>query len=116
MKKLIVCYFASIGSLLGFMVAINMNQIPLAVIMVALFVACMLWFTDIARQKAKRGRHRSDQAKRPQEFYSIDIPLDDEPEDKPAAAVRPGSRPSVTYLEMKTFQERGRMNDFQKEA
>lgn len=103
MKKFIVCYFASIGSLLGFMMASNMNQIPLAVIMGALFAGCLLWFTEITRQKRKR--RRSDRKEKPQEFYRIDIPLDDEPEDKPAGSVRPGSRPSATYAQMKAMQE-----------
>lgn len=100
MKKIIVCYFASVGSLLCFMLALNMNQIPVAVLMAALFVGCMLWFTELTRLM-KRKRRRSDREDIPQETYRIDIPLDDEPEDKPVGNVRPGSRPSATYAQMK---------------
>lgn len=104
MKKIIVCYFASMGSLLGFILGLSTNMIPFAVIMVAAFTGCLLWFCDIARQWNAR-RRRSDRASKPREVYNIDIPLDDDPEDKPAAAVRPGSRPSATYAQMKAMQE-----------
>lgn len=104
MKKIIVCYFASVGFLLGFTLALNMNQIPVAVLMGALFVGCMLWFTELTRLM-KRKRRRSEREDTPQETYRIDIPLDDEPEDKPAGSVRPGSCPSATYAQMKATQE-----------
>lgn len=104
MKKIIVCYFTTVGFLLGFTLALNMNQIPVAVLMGALFVGCMLWFTELTRLM-KRKRRRSEREDIPQEFYRIDIPLDDDPDDKPAGSVQPGSRPSATYIEMKAMQE-----------
>ncbi|WP_407382828.1 hypothetical protein [Ruminococcus sp.] len=101
-KKIIVCYFASIVSLLGFTMALNTDQIPIAVLMAAISAGCMVWFTDMMRHKRKPRRVvREDE---PQN-YRIDIPLDDEPEDETAGGVRPGSRQSVTYDQMKAAQE-----------
>lgn len=105
MKKILVCYFASIVSLLIFMVARDMNLIPLCVVMFAAFTACLLWFADIMRQWNARKRRSERVNHEVQEFYSIDIPLDDKPEDKPAGGVHTGSRPSVTYAQMKAMQE-----------
>lgn len=104
MKKIIVCYFASVGSLATCVTALNTNLIPLAVIMAAAFTGCLLWFCDITRQWNAR-RRRADRTSKPREIYSIDIPLDDDPEDKPVGSVRPGSRPSAAYEQMKAMQE-----------
>lgn len=98
MKKIIICYFSSIGSLLVFMLAINMNQILLAVIMFALFTICLLWFSEITQKKKKHSR--SAQVGKEQETYRIDIPIDDVGKKQEAGNVRPGSRPSDTYLKM----------------
>lgn len=83
MRKIIINWFASAASLLIFALALNADQIPLAVLAAIAFVACLLWFTDIIRQIDSRSRRSKRKEPEPQEFYSIDIPLDD-PEDKPA--------------------------------
>ena len=117
MKKIIICYFASVGTLLGFTFAINANMIPFAVVMVAAFFGCMLWFCDIMRQISARKRaRRSEREDAVQEHYSIDIPLDDEPEEKPVSTVRPGSRPSVTYYAMRSFEEGVKLNDVRRSS
>lgn len=125
MKKIIVCYFASMGSLLGFILGLSTNMIPFAVIMVAAFTGCLLWFCDIARQW-NAMRRRSDRASKPREVYNIDIPLDDDPEDKPAedapeayvisgsGNVHTGMYPSEDYFKM--LSKGGSYSDIRREA
>ena len=111
MKKIIINYFASLTAALLFALAVNMNLVPLAVVMACALAACLLWFTDIIRQRSARARRaaRAEHRGAEEEYYSIDIPLDDEDQslaaDKPepveiSSFIRPGSRPSDKYLQM----------------
>lgn len=111
MRKIIINWFASAASLLIFALALNTNAIPLAVLAALIFAVNLLWFTDIIRERSARARRaaRAEHRGAEEEYYSIDIPLDDEDQnlaaDKPEAVeissfIRPGSRPSDKYLQM----------------
>ena len=111
MKKIIINWFASAASLLIFALALNADQIPLAVLAALIFAVCLVWFTEIVRQIDSRSRRSERREPEPQELYSIDIPLDD-PEDKPAedapeayvisgsGNVHTGMYPSEDYFKM----------------
>jgi len=96
MKKIIICYFASVGALICFTAAVCSNNVPIMIATAGMFAGCVIWFTDIMRQISQRKERRKEPCK-VREFYSIDIPLDD---DIKKGNVRPGSRPSEMYLKM----------------
>lgn len=98
MKKIIISYFASIGTLMGFMLACTINHAPLMVLTVCMFAGSMIWFTDIVKKIYHRKNRRSTTTRKVREFYSIDIPLDDV--DIKKGNVHPGSRPSEMYIKM----------------
>ena len=125
MRKIIINWFASAASLLIFALALNINAIPLAVLAAIAFVGCLLWFSDIIRQADARARRSQRREPERQEFYSIDIPLDD-PEDKPAedapeayvisgsGNVHTGMYPSEDYFKM--LNKGGSYDDIRREA
>lgn len=123
MRKIIINWFASAASLLIFALALNADQIPLAVLAAIAFVACLLWFSDIIRQADSRARRSKRREPERQEFYSIDIPLDD-PEDKSAedtpeayvisGNVHTGMYPSEDYFKM--LGKGGSYSDVRREA
>lgn len=123
MRKIIINWFASAASLLIFALALSTNAIPLAVLTAITFVACLLWFSDIIRQADSRARRSQRREPERQEFYSIDIPLDD-PEDKGAdkepesyvvsSNVHTGTRPSEDYFKM--LDKGGSYDDVREEA
>lgn len=123
MKKIIINWFASAASLLIFALALNADQIPLAVLSALIFAVCLVWFTDIVRQIDSRSRRSERREPEPQELYSIDIPLDD-PEDKPAedapeayvisGNVHTGMYPSEDYFKM--LNKGGSYSDIRGEA
>lgn len=125
MRKIIINWFASAASLLIFALALNADQIPLAVLSALIFVVCLVWFTDIVRQIDARSRRSKRKEPEPQEFYNIDIPLD-EPQDKPAedapeayvisgsGNVHTGMYPSEDYLKM--LSKGGSYSDVRREA
>ena len=123
MRKIIINWFASAASLLIFALALNKNAIPLAVLAAIAFVACLLWFSDIIRQADSRARRSKRREPERQEFYSIDIPLDD-PQDKPAedapeaygisGNVHTGMYPSEDYFKM--LSKGGSYSDVRREA
>lgn len=123
MRKIIINWFASAASLLIFALALNTNAVPLAVLAAIAFVACLLWFSDIIRQIDARARRSQRKEPERQEFYSIDIPLDD-PEDKGAdkepesyvvsSDVHTGTYPSEDYFKM--LNKGGSYDDIRREA
>lgn len=123
MRKIIINWFASAASLLIFALALNTNAIPLAVLAAIAFVACLLWFSDIIRQADARARRSQRKEPERQEFYSIDIPLDD-PQDKTADKepesyvvsnnVHTGTYPSEDYFKM--LDKGGSYDDIRREA
>lgn len=123
MRKIIINWFASAASLLIFALALNTNAIPLAVLAAISFVGCLLWFSDIIRQADARARRSQRREPERQEFFSIDIPLDD-PEDKEAdkepesyvvsSNVHTGTYPSEDYFKM--LSKGGSYNDVWREA
>lgn len=123
MRKIIINWFASAASLLIFALALNTNAIPLAVLAAISFVGCLLWFSDIIRQADARARRSKRREPERQEFYSIDIPLDD-PQDKGAdkepesyvvsSNVHTGTYPSEDYLKM--LNKGGSYDDIRREA
>lgn len=125
MRKIIINWFASAASLLIFALALNADQIPLAVLAALIFAVCLLWFADIVRQIDSRSRRSKRREPEPQEFYNIDIPLD-EPQDKPAedapeayvisgsGNVHTGMYPSEDYFKM--LSKGGSYSDVRREA
>ena len=123
MRKIIINWFASAASLLIFALALNADQIPLAVLSALIFAVCLVWFTDIVRRIDSRARRSKRREPEPQEFYSIDIPLD-EPQDKPAedapeayvisGNVHTGMYPSEDYFKM--LSKGGSYSDVRREA
>lgn len=106
MKKIIVCYFASIGTFMGFMIFINNNNIPAGILMCVLFTLCLIWFGEIMKQWAARIRERQNN-KPVKEVWNpsrIDIPLDDVKNEE-KQNVHPGSYPSEAYYKM--IEEKG---------
>lgn len=118
MKKILICYFASIATITGFFTALFFNAVPLVVIFIIAFTACLLWFADIMRvmnKQEQRRRRRAMKAAEP-EYRRIDFADDlgeDEPEEKPAAVgiVRPGSCPSITYANMRAIEKGREINE-----
>lgn len=104
LNKIIICFFAAIGSTIGIFITRDLNLIPAMVMCVVALVLCLLWFSDLTRRIKAQSDRRRRPHKEPEEWYSIDIPLD---EDKPAVTsnVRPGSVRSAAYLQMKQEQE-----------
>lgn len=123
MRKIIINWFASAASLLIFALALNTNAIPLAVLSAIAFVGCLLWFADIIRQIDARSRRSQRRQLERQEFFSIDIPLDD-PQDKQAnkepesyvvsSNVHTGTYPSEDYFKM--LNKGGSYDDVRGEA
>ena len=125
MRKIIINWFASAASLLIFALALNADQIPLAVLSALIFAVCLVWFTDIVRRIDSRARRSQRREPERQEFYSIDIPLD-EPQDKPAedapeayvisgsGNVHTGMYPSEDYFKM--LSKGGSYSDVRREA
>ena len=124
MKKIFINWFASASSLLIFALALDGDQIPLAILAFLAFAVCLLWFTNIIRQIDARSRRSARREHEPQEFYSIDIPLDD-PEDKPVDEhpeifvikgdnVQTGGYPSDDYFAM--LEKGGSYSDVRREA
>ena len=58
MKKILFCYFASIATITGFFTALFFNAIPLAIIFIVAFTACLLWFGDVMRIMDKHEQTR----------------------------------------------------------
>lgn len=123
MKKIIINWFASAASLLIFALALNTNAIPLAVLAAISFVGCLLWFSDIIRQADARARRSQRKEPERQEFFSIDIPLDDpldkgadkEPESYVVSSnVHTGTHPSEDYFKM--LNKGGSYDDIWREA
>jgi len=123
MRKIIINWFASAASLLIFALALNADQIPLAVLSALTFAVCLVWFTDIVRQIDARSRRSKRREPERQEFNSIDIPLDDpqdsandkEPESYAVSSnVRTGTYPSEDYFKM--LNKGGSYDDIRREA
>lgn len=106
MKIIIVNYFASIGSFMGFMIFLFTDNIPAAILMCLLFAFCLIWFSEIMKRWLQniKERKQNEPVEEPWNTCRIDIPLDDEPE-KPKNNVRTGMYPSEKYLQMVAEKE-----------
>lgn len=108
LNKIIICFFAAIGSTIGIFITRDLNLIPAMVMCVCALVLCLLWFSDLTHRIKAQSDRRSRSRKAPEEWFSIDIPLDeDKPTDKTntTGMLRPGSVQSEAYIRMKQEQE-----------
>lgn len=98
-KTIIINYFATLGSFIGFVIFLVNDNIPASVLMCMIFILCMVWFTDITKRWAERIKERQIEPKEePWNNCRIDIPLDEPIEKK--SNIRTGSYPSEQYFKM----------------
>lgn len=106
MKTIIINYFASLGTFMGFVIFLFTSNIPAAILMLLLFTFCLIWFSEIMKRWSQRVKERRqcEPKDEPWNTCKIDIPLDDEPE-KPKGNVRTGMYPSEKYYQMVAERE-----------
>lgn len=107
MKIIIINYFASLGSFMGFIIFMNYNNIPAGVLMCILFAICLIWFSDIMKRWAAHVREkRNEPVEEHWNDCRIDIPIDEPVKKKETKSnVRTGSYPSEKYLQMVAEKE-----------
>ena len=104
-NKIFACFFLSLLSTISFAAALLFNLVPLAIICIVALAGCLLWFADIMSILDKQEKRQERRANREpiEEYRRIDFASDLEPERK--GTVRPGSRPSIVYLNMRAERE-----------
>ena len=116
MKRFMICYFATVFSMLLFAIALSFSWIILAVVGVILFAGCLVWFAKLMEKsesysyrQIRRHSDKLNEIEKELKIMQFEIrgKADADVDISVLATnnVRPGSKPSITYANMKAIEE-----------
>ena len=116
MKRFMICYFATVFSMLLFAISLSFSWIILAVVGILLFAGCLVWFAKLMEKSEsysyRQIRRHSDKLNDIEKElrimqFEIRGKADADVDISVLATnnVRPGSKPSITYANMKAIEE-----------
>ena len=116
MKRFMICYFATVFSMLLFAIALSFSWIILAVVGVILFAGCLVWFAKLMEKsesysyrQIRRHSDKLNEIEKELKIMQFEIrgKADADIDISVLATnnVRPGSKPSITYANMKAIEE-----------
>lgn len=116
MKRFMICYFATVFSMLLFAIALSFSWIILAVVGIILFAGCLVWFAKLMEKsesysyrQIRRHSDKLNEIEKELKIMQFEIrgKADADVDISVLATnnVRPGSKPSITYANMKAIEE-----------
>lgn len=116
MKRFMICYFATVFSMLLFAIALSFSWIILAVVGILLFAGCLVWFAKLMEKsesysyrQIRRHSDKLNEIEKELKIMQFEIrgKADADVDISVLATnnVRPGSKPSITYANMKAIEE-----------